>query len=400
MTSRPTGDRAAATRGRVVAYVLALLCFVGVAVSVELTKIHVFVHTDPSYRSVCAMSERVNCETVAVSPYSVFAGIPVSLWGLVGYLFMGGLALWALRRRRMHRTWPLGLLLLLASGSVAVSAALAFVSLTRINSVCLFCMSAYAINVGLLGVAIVAARQSRVRCWDLLRDDVKALIARPPVLAGLGLTVVLTLGALAACVPSYWQSPGWLDLPKLPAGGAEHQPHWIGAREPQLTIVEFSDYECPHCRAAHRAMRMLAGKYPKKVRLVHRHLPLDKACHPGLRRPFHQRACLLAEAAECAGLQGRFWEMNDAIFSTQETVRAAELDPVKLATRLGLHREAFKRCLATHAMASRIAIDVKEGMAKKLRGTPSFVIGDQVFLGGMSKAQLERLLRTTIGRRP
>lgn len=398
MTTRPTGAQTNVARGRVVAYVIALLCFLGVAVSVELTKIHVSVHTDPGYRSVCAMSERVNCETVAFSPYSVFAGIPVCLWGLVGYLVMGGLALWGLGKRRLHPTWPLGLLLLLAAGSVLVAAVLAFISLTRIASVCLFCVSAYSINIALLAVTIAAARQSRVRGWDLLRNDVKAIIARPPVFASLGLGVALTVGALAACVPPYWQTPGWSDLPKLPAGSAEQQPHWIGAREPLLTIVEYSDYQCPHCRAAHKSMRLLAGRYPQQVRLVHRHLPLDMACHPRLRRPFHQHACLLAEATECAGLQGRFWEMNDAIFSSLETVKAADLDPVKLAVRLGLHRKAFQRCLTAHAMASRIAADINKGMAKNLRGTPSFVIGEQVFLGGIPPAQLERLLRTTPGR--
>lgn len=56
-------------------------------------RIHVFVHTDPSYHSVCAMSDGVNCETVAVSPYSVFAGLPVSVWGIAGYVVLGGLAL-------------------------------------------------------------------------------------------------------------------------------------------------------------------------------------------------------------------------------------------------------------------------------------------------------------------
>jgi uncharacterized membrane protein len=62
-------------------FAFVLLSLLGVAVAIELTRIHVFVHIDPSYHSVCAMSEGLNCETVAVSPYSVFAGLPVSVLG-------------------------------------------------------------------------------------------------------------------------------------------------------------------------------------------------------------------------------------------------------------------------------------------------------------------------------
>lgn len=373
---------------------LVLLCLLGAVVSIQLTRIHVFVHTDPNYHSICAMSEGVNCETVAVSPYSVFAGLPVSIWGLAAYLVMGGLALSALGKRRLHPTWPFGLLLLLASFSVAISAVLAFISATRIDSFCLFCMGSYAINVGLLFVSLVAWRQTQVRAVHLILNDAKALAARPIILVVLASSGVVTLGALLACGPSYWRTPGWSDLPTLISGADENGHHWIGAQNPRLTIIEFSDYQCPHCRAAHKATRVLAAKYPNQVQLIHRHLPLDMACHPSLNRPFHTRACLFAEAAECAGLQERFWEMNDALFSIQETVKTADVDPVELAVRLGLNRSDFKHCLEDHTTAERIAADVKEGIARKLTGTPSFLIGEQLFLGKIPDDQFQQLLET------
>ncbi|NMB77268.1 MAG: thioredoxin domain-containing protein [Myxococcales bacterium] len=373
----------------------ALLSLLGVAVAIELTRIHVFVHTDPSYHSVCAMSEGVNCETVAVSPYSVFAGLPISVWGLVGYLVMGGLAFWSLSKRRLHPTWPLGLLLVLSAFSVATSAVLAFISATRIDSFCLFCMGSYAINTGLFIVSLIAWRQTRAHAWSLVLSDVKGLVEQPVVFAALTLAGVVTLGALLTFIPSYWRTPGWTDLPKLASGTDESGHHWIGARNPRLTIVEFSDYECPHCRAAHKGMRLLAAKHPEQIRLVHRHLPLDMACHPGLHRPFHARACLFAEAAECAGVQGRFWEMNDALFSIQETVKTDDVDPVELAVRLGLNRSDFKRCLEDHATAERIAADVRESMQRRLTGTPSFLVGERLFMGRIPEAELEQLLVET-----
>jgi protein-disulfide isomerase len=374
---------------RGVSLTFALLCSLGVAVSVELTRIHMFVHTDPTYHSVCAMSEGINCETVAVSPYSVFAGLPVSVWGIAAYLVMGAFALWGCSKARPHPAWPFGILLSLATFSVLTSAVLAFISATRINSLCIFCMGSYVINAGLLVVCIVARRQSRVRAVDLLALDVKALVARPALAAILVLAGVVALAALQRQVPAYWKTPGWTELPKLDSGTDDQGHHWIGARAAKLTIVEFSDYECPHCRAAHKEIRVGAARHPDRIRLVHRHLPLDTACLPALQRPFHARACLFAEAAECAGLQGRFWEMNDALFSVQETVKTEDVDPMDLAVRLGLNRSDFKHCLSSHATAARVASDIKEAIARNLTGTPSFLVNDKLFLGRIPRAELE-----------
>lgn len=375
------------------ALVFALLCLLGVVVSVELSRIHVFVHTDPTYHTLCAVSEAVNCETVAASPWAVFAGLPVSLWGVLGYLVMGALALWGWSKRRLHPAWPWGLLLLLSSFSVAVSAILGFISFTRIDSLCLFCMASYAISLALLVVAVLATRAARGQSVGLLGQDVKTAFARPRLMVPLTLAGLGSIVLLQVFVPPYWRTPGWADLPSLTSGSDQHGHHWIGAEKPALTIIEFSDYECPHCRAAHKSIRLIAGKLADQVRLVHRHLPLDMACHPGIDRPFHARACLFAEAAECAGLQGRFWEMNDALFSMQERVKAKDMDPVDLAVRLGLDRRRFKHCLESHEAAPRVQADLRESMERRLDGTPTFIVGEKVFLGRLSEADLAGLLR-------
>jgi protein-disulfide isomerase/uncharacterized membrane protein len=368
-----------------------LLCLAGIGLSVELTRIHVLAHTDPNYHPICAISESANCEIVALSPYAVFAGLPVSVWGIAGYALMGALALWGWSKRRLHASWPLGVLLTLTALAAFASAALAFISASRIGSVCLFCLGCYVINAALLAMGAVAWKRSRAPLSHLLARDLKAWVAHPALAAALTVGGLAPLGALGALLPTYWQAPGWADLPELPSGTDLDGHPWIGAREPSLTIVEFSDYECPHCRSAHKAIRLLVAKHPDRIRLVHRHLPLDKACHPLLNRPFHTHACLFAEATECAALQGRFWEMNDALFSIQETVKAARVDPLALAVRLGLDRTEFRRCLEHHVTAGRVAGDLREAVARQLTGTPTFLVGDQVFLGRLTEAELEQL---------
>jgi protein-disulfide isomerase/uncharacterized membrane protein len=394
-TLESTSPAPSAAPSRRKALVFALLCLLGVGVSVELSRIHIFVHTDPSYHSVCAMSEGVNCETVAASPWAVFAGLPVSLWGVLGYLTMGSLALWGASKRRLHTAWPWGSLLLLSGFATAVSAILATISFSRIDSLCLFCMTSYAINGVLLIVAILATRPSRGWPINLLGLDVRAALARPRLIVPLALVGLTAVVLLEVFVPPYWRTTGWSDLPRLASGIDEQGHHWIGAEKPALTIVEFSDYECPHCRAAHKSIRLAAAKFTDKVRLAHRHLPLDMACHPGIQRPFHARACLFAEAAECAGLQGRFWDMNDALFAIQERVKAQDVDPVDLAVRLGIDRGQFKRCLEKRETAQRVQEDLREAMQRRLDGTPTFIVGEKVFLGGLSEPGLAELLRGT-----
>ncbi len=391
MTSPPPTPSPTTSRRRL-ELAQALACLAGLAVSAELTRIHVLVHTDPTFHSVCAVSEGVNCETVAQSPFSVFAGLPVSVWGVLGYLVMGGLALTGVSRRRPHPGWAAGLQLGLTSFAVVTSAVLAAISALRIDSLCLFCMASYALNGLLLALALVRARSEHAPVWELLRRDLAALRQRPGATGALVAAGLVALTALELTVPAYWTTAGWHDLPQLARGTTSEGHHWIGGAGATVTVVEFSDYQCPHCRAAHKAMRLLAAQHPDRLRLVHRHLPLDHACHPDLDRPFHPYACRFAEAAECAGLQGRFWEMNDALFASQEATRAQDLDPERLAVQLGLDRVAFKRCLDAHTAAPAVRADVEEARRQGLTGTPAFLVGNQVFLGSVPPEALGALL--------
>jgi len=382
-------NRISDRRPMVVAF---FFCLAGAAVSAGLTRIHVFAHTDPAYQSICAVSEGVNCETVALSPYSVFAGLPISVWGIIGYLAMGGLALSSFSRLRPHATWPGGVLLLLFAFSVCVSAVLAYIAEFRIGSLCPLCMALYAINCLLLMIGIVWLQRSGMSIGAVLAEDLAALTAWPRLTVAVLALGFVALGALQLFVKPYWKKPGWTDLPALVAGIDSTGRHWLGAKTLGVEIVEFSDYECPHCRGAHKDIRLMVAQRPEKIRLVHRHYPLDRACNPRLARPFHEHACRLAEAAECAGQQGRFWEMNDAIYSIQETIKADQVDPMELAVRLGLDRPAFRKCLEGHAAAEAVARDVRDAVSLGLSGTPTFVVGGKLFLGRIPKAEQDKLM--------
>ena len=381
---------------RYISLPMIVLCILGLIVSVELTNIHVFTHTDPDFHSICAVSESINCETVALSPYSVFAGLPVSVWGIMGYLAFGLLVTWGLFGPRRIPPWFFGGLIFLSSVFVCISIILQFISWTRIDSLCLFCTLSYVINLALFTLSFLAVRRARVDNNALLLSGIRCFLSNPPLAGTILLTIGVTVIVVESAVKPYWKSPGWDDLPKLARGIDDRNRHWIGAENPEVTIVEFSDYECPHCRKAHKKARLLAAQHPQKVRFIHRHLPLDKSCHPELKREFHKYACAFAEAAECAGEQGKFWEMNDALFSIQNTIKSRDVDVELLAVRLGLDRSPFKQCLESRQAASRVKKDLDTAMTKGLRATPTFIMGDKKYLGKIPSSELDRALNSKV----
>lgn len=144
--------------------------------------------------------------------------------------------------------------------------------------------------------------------------------------------------------------------------------HIRGSADAPITLVEYSDTECPFCKVFHATLQRLLTEYDGKVRWVYRHLPIDQ---------LHSKARKEAEAVECAGEQGKFWEYLDRIFAV--TPANNGLDPAQLpviAKDVGLDVAAFETCLASGKYAERIQKDVEDGtLASGNRpGTPFTVV--------------------------
>lgn len=140
----------------------------------------------------------------------------------------------------------------------------------------------------------------------------------------------------------------------------------IGSADAPVTIVEYADYQCPYCYRFH------TGTYPEirknfietgKVRFIKRDFPL----------PFHQNALSAAQAARCAGDQGKFWEMHDLLSSNPKSLGPESY--AKYASNLRLDRDGFKSCIESEKHLADIRESGKTGASIGITGTPSFVIG-------------------------
>ncbi len=365
-----------------------LLVAVGLWAAGYLAFLHVKVHTDPAYRSFCSVSAGLDCASVAESSWAVFLGIPVATWGLVGYGLIGALAFSGLRRRKPHGAWPNGLLFVLSGVSVVAAALLAVISKAAIESVCLVCMVSWAVSLGLFGIAWFELRRGKVPAVTALRRDAVALAGSTPLsVAFVGVPIAL-VGALWLLYPHYWETPMREGPGGLATGTTEDGSPWIGARDPKVTLVSFSDYECPHCAKENFAFRETLEQSPG-LRLVFRHYPLDAACNPVIRGDFHKQSCRLALATTCAAEQGKFWELSDAIFRTTGKVEA---DLPTLIRESGVDGEKLRGCMESERAKKKLAADVYDGMRYNIRGTPAIVYEGRLFEGGIPKATLDRIL--------
>lgn len=153
-----------------------------------------------------------------------------------------------------------------------------------------------------------------------------------------------------------------------------------GPANAPVTIVEFSDFQCPFCRQAVKPLEDLLEARPGQVRLIFRSYPLD----------FHQYSEQAHEAALAAGAQGKFWQMHDLIFSNQGQLERADL--LRYAEQLHLDVPVFQQALDTHAYAGAIAADRALGTQLDVNGTPTMFVNGERITGAHSLVELEELV--------
>jgi protein-disulfide isomerase len=143
--------------------------------------------------------------------------------------------------------------------------------------------------------------------------------------------------------------------------------HVQGPEHAPVTLIEYGDFECPSCKVAAPAARMLLQHFPNKIRFVFRHFPLEQA---------HPHAVLAAEASECAAAQGQFWPMHDLLFDHQTHLKQADL--IRYAGHLGLDVARFTAELDDHIYLQRVREHIQSGQHNHIRATPTFYLNGVV----------------------
>lgn len=147
--------------------------------------------------------------------------------------------------------------------------------------------------------------------------------------------------------------------------------HTQGKKDTDIVIVEYGDYQCPYCGAAYPVLKEMMKKYGSQIQFVFRNFPLSE---------IHQYARPAAIVAEAAALQGKFWEMHDAIYENQNYLSEPFL--LELAEKLELDPHQFNTDIKKLEVAEKIDADFESGVMSGVNGTPSLFVNGRKFNGG------------------
>jgi protein-disulfide isomerase len=159
-----------------------------------------------------------------------------------------------------------------------------------------------------------------------------------------------------------------------------------GSSKPLVTIVEFSDFECPFCSAVQSTLKQIVQSYGRDVRLVFKHLPLEG----------HRNSLPAARAAYCAAEQDRFWQFHDALFASKN------LSPTvftQIANDLGLGLPKFQACLSSEQSRAGVVKDIETARIFRIESTPSFIVNGKLVQGALSFADFQKIIEQELSQR-
>lgn len=196
--------------------------------------------------------------------------------------------------------------------------------------------------------------------------------------------IVVAIGAYQVAIAKPVQSARSDGALSLPLDQADHTK---GSKTPKVTLVEYSDFQCPACAAYYPMVESVFAQYKDRISFTYRNFPL----------PQHQNGVVAAEAAEAAALQGKFWEMGDALFKNQNTWSVMDDATARTtfalyASKLDLKVVEFSNDMNSPAIKNKIDRDQKSGIDSAVDHTPTFFINGKKADNPASEAELKALL--------
>ncbi|MEM7152739.1 MAG: thioredoxin domain-containing protein [Myxococcota bacterium] len=370
-----------------------VLAVLGVADGWYLTMVHVDYELGRASElvQVCGKLASRGC-AVTTGQYGDIMGVPISVIGMSGAAATAVAAAGALRNRaKAHDPWR-GTAFALAAFSVLASMLMGMLSASE-GSFCPFCVAWYGINFA-LGLA----------AWFSLGpfQDTSAGRILDDALATPGLTVLAVFALTFSA--QYWaygqrraQVRGELekDLDKrVEALLAAETPVEVsveglptkGPADAPLTVIEIADFQCPHCRRLWDSVSAYGKNAELPVQVAFVHYPLDESCNPGM-QGVHPLACGAAEAAECARMQGKFFEYGDLLFANQPAFEKDDL--LGYAKTLELDEATFASCLGSDEAKLEVRRSIARAILMDVDATPTFFVNGYKFRGARGADWIE-----------
>jgi len=367
----------------------------------------------------CEPGSAFDCAKVAQSAYGTILGAPLGSVGIVFYLWLAFFALLVGSTTLVDRKFAKGIFVFVTGVASLASVYLFIVTKFVIGSMCPICIAIYILNFILLAAALIWSKGEAY--FSIVTEAIKGCfvgllkITEPGATAQLIKATLLFIGVSILCVRAL---PDFMLNKKL-AEQAEVTSlieEWkaaplsqlvlnrnvdmlsgdfsVGPEKNRVEIVEYSDMECPACRAMHPVLKELQKKYPHDIRITFKNFPLDKACNRVITQDFHQLSCDLAEIARCAGEQGKFFESLNTIMEFPALgERDAKIEVLNdfISNLKNIDSQALEMCRTSKRQLVKITSDIEEGIKLELQGTPAIFI-NQKLVTQISEAGLKELV--------
>lgn len=361
----------------------------------------------PGEKSFCTLNDWINCDLINSSPYAEIFGIPLAGLGLLYYLVIFGASLFAFFSSKDKKN-PLFVCFILSGFALLFTFYTVSISLVKIKALCLLCSGLYAVNIALFALLPLTFGSSIKKIFLSLRNgnkekknQVDPLGFRPKLTLSILLVVIFFgIGLLALHnkgeeireeirkkAAKKIIKPPIQDIPKMveqhfaqkPAPIAiGSRPFWGNVKAP-ITIVEFSDFQCPFCQMAAETLKPQLAEYGDDILFYFANYPLDMSCNPYVTHAMHENACNAAKAVLCADKEGQFWPYHDILFQNQKALSSGEL--VSYGEQLKLDKENFMKCLFSEESTNLVKQDIELGKSLGITGTPSLFLNGRPLKG-------------------
>lgn len=360
----------------------------GLAASSAATWVHYHLIRNPDYSSFCDINATVSCKTAYLSRYGSLGGVPVAVGGVVFFTWVL-LMVWASRgKSRVADTAP-GYIFAVSTLALAVVLYLAYASFFILHAACPLCITT---DLAVIAVFIISGGASTVPMSTLPRRALRdiGVLVTTPAAAIVALLFVAGAASGVTLFPHETERPYVPPAPELTQQQQSEFERWWNM-QPRVTlpfptsgakveIVEFSDLQCPACRAQYFAYEPIFAKYadrPKDVKLEMKMFPLNSACNPSVPSVVHPAACDAAAAAVLARPKGTFDKLVDYFFVHQDEMNpdwvkreAADVGKIK---DFDASRDRAIQEVKTEASA---------GGVLQINSTPTFFINGRRLPGG------------------
>jgi protein-disulfide isomerase/uncharacterized membrane protein len=404
-------------RRRLLPPLLVLLAAVGLALCVHLANVHLKVlQGGVSEGLFCGSSRLWNCNQVASHESSWLLGLPLAFWGIAFYILLSGLSIAAVLYRGEDKKSVAALGALLCGLAFAFDLYLGAVMVGGIGALCASCIATYGVNLALCAgfLALVRAIPGRIRWrallpeWRMLARGADADYYRHLLKAGLAAltAAVAWLVLLEFRIPlrdtlqfGEKQVEAFLEqvrsVPPIEPERFEGQP-LTGPRDAPVQLVLMGDFQCSLCRQLARTIEELRAEWPGSIAVAFVNSPLSSECNPGVPVPYHEDACWLARAGECADRQGRFWAYHDFLYEKVPLSQAEKETVLARLEEIGIEREGFLACMDSVQPAEAVAADIDLCYATEVTTTPSMVINGYPKRGTMFPWMLRKIVASLI----